>query len=118
MAAAAVMPRRLRAQQVVPTVAYVRSTTAAGFANLEAALRQGLKEAGLIEGQNVAVEYHYADNRTDRLSTLLAGLIRRPVAVIVGNLSMALVAKAATASVPIVFVAGSDPVRSDLVASL
>jgi putative ABC transport system substrate-binding protein len=102
----------------MPVVGYVRSTTAAGFANLEAALRQGLKEAGLIERQNVAVEFHYADNRPDRLSALIADLVRRPVDVIVGNVPTALVAKAATKTVPIVFVAGSDPVRGGLVDSM
>jgi putative ABC transport system substrate-binding protein len=107
-----------RAQQGMPVVGYVRSTTAAGFANLEAALRQGLKEAGLIERQNVAVEFHYADNRPDRLSALIADLVRRPVDVIVGNVPTALVAKAATKTVPIVFVAGSDPVRGGLVDSM
>jgi putative ABC transport system substrate-binding protein len=61
-----------RAQQAaLPVVGYVRSTTARGFANLEAALRQGLTDAGFVEGQNVAIEFHYADNRTDRLSVLI-----------------------------------------------
>jgi putative ABC transport system substrate-binding protein len=116
---AAAWPLAARAQQpAMPVVGYVRSTTAAGFANLEAALRAGLKEAGFVEGQNVAVEFHYADNRTDRLSALIADLIRRPVNVIVGNVPTARVAKAATATVPIVFVAGSDPVHGGLVASL
>jgi putative ABC transport system substrate-binding protein len=115
---AAALPFAARAQQGVPVVGYVRSTTAAGFANLEAALRQGLKEAGFVEGQNVAVEYHYADNRADRLSALIGDLIRRRAAVIVGNVPTALAAKAATATVPIVFVSGSDPVRGGLVASL
>jgi putative ABC transport system substrate-binding protein len=102
----------------MPVVGYVRSTTAAGFANLEAAVRQGLKEAGFVEGQNVAVEFHYADNRADRLSALIADLIRRPVNVIVGNLLTAQTAKAATATVPIVFATGTDPVRDGLVTSL
>jgi putative ABC transport system substrate-binding protein len=112
------LPLALRAQQAVPVVGYVRSTTAAGFANLEAALRQGLKEAGFIEGQNVAVEFHYADNRSDRLSALIADLVRRPVSVIVSNIAPARVAKAATKTVPIVFVSGSDPVGNGLVTSL
>ena len=99
-------------------VGYVRSTTAAGFTNLEAALRLGLKEAGFVEGQNVAVEFHYADNRTDRLSALITDLIRRPVAVIVANQIAALAAKAATTTVPIVFAIGGDPLRDGLVASL
>jgi putative ABC transport system substrate-binding protein len=102
----------------MPVVGYVRSTTAAGFANLEAALRQGLKEAGFVEGQNIAVEFHYADNRPDRLSALIADLVRRPVNVIVSNIAPARVAKAATKSLPIVFVSGSDPVGNGLVTSL
>lgn len=117
-AAASTWPLGARAQQGVPVVGYVRSTTAAGFANLEAALRLGLKEAGFVDGQNVAVEYHYADNRTDRLSALIANLIRRPVAVIVANQIAALAAKAATTTVPIVFAIGGDPLRDGLVASL
>jgi putative ABC transport system substrate-binding protein len=118
-AAAGILPRRLRAQQAaMPVVGYVRSTTAHGFAQMEATLRAGLKEAGFVEGQNVAVEFHYADNRTDRLSALIADLIRRPVNVIVGNSLAALAAKAATATVPIVFVSGIDPVQDGLVASL
>jgi putative ABC transport system substrate-binding protein len=107
---AAAWPLAARAQQAaMPVVGYVRSTTAAGFANLEAALRAGLKEAGFVEGQNVAV---------DRLSALIADLIRRPVNVIVGNVPTARVAKTATKTLPIVFVSGSDPVRGGLVASL
>ena len=82
------------------------------------ALRLGLKEAGFVEGQNVAVEFHYADNRTDRLSALIDELIRRPVAVIVANQIAALAAKAATTTVPIVFAIGGDPLRDGLVASL
>jgi putative ABC transport system substrate-binding protein len=115
---AAAMPFSARAQQGVPVVGYVRSTTAAGFAHIETALRQGLKEAGSVEGQNVAVEFHYADDRADRLSALIADLIRRPVNVIVGNIATALAAKAATKTVPVVFVTGTDPVRDGLVASL
>jgi putative ABC transport system substrate-binding protein len=102
----------------LPVVGYVRSTPAAGFAHQVAGFRQGLKEAGFVEGQNVAIEYRYGDNQLDRLPGLIAELIRRPVAVIVGNLQSALAAKAATATVPIVFVTGTDPVRDGLVASL
>src|SRR5262245_66631950 len=87
----------VRAQQpAMPVVGYVRSTTAQE--HLQAALRQGLNEAGFVEGQNVAVEYHYADERADRLSALIADLVRRPVNVIVANLLPALAAKAATAT--------------------
>src|SRR5262245_46039181 len=84
--AAAAWPFAARAQQGLPVVGYVRSTGGAGgFKHLEAAVRQGLKEAGFVEGQNVAVEYHYADDQLDRLRGLIADLVRRPVAVIVAN---------------------------------
>jgi putative ABC transport system substrate-binding protein len=102
----------------VPVVGYVRSTTAAGFANLEAALRLGLKEEGFVEGQHVAIESRYADNQLDRLPGLIAELIRRPVSVIAGNALAARAAKAATATVPIVFASGTDPVQDGLVTSL
>src|SRR5262249_31270264 len=80
--------------------------------------RQGLTEAGFNEGQNVAIEYRYADNQHERLPGLVAELIRLPVAIIVSNVTGALVAKAATTTVPIVFGTGSDPVVDGLVASL
>jgi putative ABC transport system substrate-binding protein len=118
-AAATLGPPAARAQQpAMPVVGYVRSTTAAGFANLEAALRTGLKEAGFVEGQNVAIERRYADNQRDRLPILIGELIRRPVNVIVANQVAALAAKAITTTVPIVFASGTDPVRNGLVASL
>jgi putative ABC transport system substrate-binding protein len=105
-------------QQPVPVVGFLRSASRAGSIYLVTAFRQGLKEAGFVEGQNVAIEYRWADHQHDRLPALVADLIRRPVAVIVGNTPPALAAKAATTTVPIVFATGSDPVRDGLVDSL
>ena len=102
----------------MPVVGFLRSTPKPPFVHLEAALRRGLAEAGFVEGQNVAIEYRYADNRPDRLPGLAADLVRRQVAAIVVNHNSADAAKAATLSIPIVFVTGNDPVRSGLVDSL
>ena len=86
--------------------------------HLVTAFRQGLKELGFVEGQNVAVEYRYADNQMDRLPALVADLLGRPLAVIVGDTIAAIPVKAATTTVPIVFGTGGDPVTQGLVASL
>ena len=83
-------------QPATPIVGLLRSTPLAPFQNLVVALGQGLKEAGFVEGQNVAIEYRYADNQIDRLPVLVADLIRLPVAVIVVNMGAAFAAKAAT----------------------
>jgi putative ABC transport system substrate-binding protein len=117
--AVAAWPFAARAQQpTMPVVGFLRSATLADVPHWVAAFRQGLKEAGFVEGQNVAIEFRSADNQLDRLPALVADLIRQPVAVIVGNTDAALAAKAATTTVPIVFASGSDPVRDGLVASL
>jgi putative tryptophan/tyrosine transport system substrate-binding protein len=112
-------PVAARAQQpAMPVIGFLRSTSLADSASYVSAFRQGLKETGFVEGQNVAIEYRYADNQVDRLPALVAELIHWPVAVIAGNLVAVLAAKAATTSVPILFAAGGDPVRDGLVASL
>ncbi len=113
-------PLAARAQQpAMPVIGFLRSAPFDNSAtHLVTAFRQGLKDAGFVEGQNVAVEYSSAENHLDRLPALAAELIRRPVAVIVGNNISALAAKAATTTVPIVFADGGDPVRDGLVASL
>ena len=117
--AAVAWPLAARAQQpAMPVVGFVRSTSLAPFQNLVVAFGDGLKEAGFVAGQNVAIEYRYAENQRDRLPALVAELLGIPVAVLVVNSGAAAAAKAATTTVPIVFVAGADPVKDGLVASL
>ena len=117
--AAAGWPVGARAQQpTVPVIGVVRSTSATDSVHIVAAFRQGLKQAGFVEGQDCTVEYRWANNRLDRLPALVADLLRQPVDVIVANTPAALAAKAATTTVPIVFAGGRDPVREGLVGSL
>jgi putative tryptophan/tyrosine transport system substrate-binding protein len=117
--AAATWPLATRAQQpAIPTVGFLRSTSLAVSTPMITGFREGLTAAGFTEGQNVVVEYRSAEDQAHRLPALVADLIRQQVAVIVGNTPSVLAAKAATTTVPIVFVTGGDPVVDGLVANL
>jgi ABC-type uncharacterized transport system substrate-binding protein len=118
--AAAAWPLVARAQQKMPVIGLLSSRSPAVDTPLIAVIRQSLNETGLVEGQNVALDYRWAEGQYDRLAGLAADLVRRQVAVIVtmGGEVSALAAKAASATIPIVFAAGGDPVRSGLVTSV
>ena len=116
---AAAWPLAARAQQAaMPVVGFVRSESLADATNLVTAFRQGLNEAGFVEGQNVTVEYRSGEGQRERLQSVVAELIRRPVTAIAGNSVAMLAAKAPTATIPVVFASGGDPVQQGLVASL
>jgi putative ABC transport system substrate-binding protein len=115
--AAAVWPLGARAQQTIPAVLLAYNATLSETTAFVAAFQRGLVEAGFIEGQNVAVEYRDAGSQYEQLPALVAEFVNRQTAVIVGTSPVALAAKKATSTIPIVFLTGSDPVKLGLVAS-
>jgi putative tryptophan/tyrosine transport system substrate-binding protein len=116
---AATWPLAVRAQQAaMPVIGFLNPASTEALTDPLRAFRQGLRDTGYVEGENVAISYAVADNQPERLSALAAELVRRPVDVIVATGGSASVAKAATTTIPIVFNVNDDPVRLGLVASL
>jgi putative tryptophan/tyrosine transport system substrate-binding protein len=113
-------PFAATAQSKVPIIGYMSSRSLTDSAGLVAAFHKGLGEAGFVEGQNVALEYRWAEGRYDRLSALAADLVQRGVSVLVatGGEPSALAAKAATSTIPILFITGGDPVKIGLATSI
>jgi len=105
-------------QTTLPVVGFLNSASADGYASMAAAFRQGLKDTGYVDGNNVTIEYRWAENQYDRLPALAADLVSRRVTVIFANSPSIAAAKAATTKIPITFLSGDDPVRLGFVASL
>jgi putative ABC transport system substrate-binding protein len=117
---AVALPLAARAQQTMPVIGFIDSRSPETLGERLRKFRQGLKDSGYAEGENIAIEYRWAENQTSRLPELAADLVRRRVGVIVssGGIPVAFAAKAATATIPIVFLTADDPVRLGIVASL
>jgi len=117
--AMAAWPLAARAQRLsIPVIGFLEASTAADAVYRVSAFRDGLKEAGFIDGHNVTIEFRWAENKFDRLPALAADLAQRQVAVIVGPNATMRAARAATSTIPIVFVSGGDPIESGLVTTL